>query len=278
MTKLSAIVITKNEEKHIAECLRTIGFADEIIVMDSGSEDETEAIARSFTPHVYSTEWKGYAGTKLAALDRCKGEWVFWIDADERVTDDLKEEIGRAISEPTDCIAFRMPRKAYFLGRWIAHSGWYPGYVVRLFRKDHVSFGDERVHEKLHVHGRVGTFRYPLLHFTDDSIEHYFDKFNVYTTLAALDLKDRGRRFHLIDLFGHSLNTFFRMYIWRRGFLDGVQGFILAVFSACYVFTKYAKLWELNLESNASWQMSGKPPFTTPKSKPGRKKKDPEKE
>ena len=136
MTRLSAIVIAKNEAENIADCLEGLSFVDEIVVVDSGSEDDTVKIARRFTKRVFVTEWKGYAGTKQFALERTTGEWVLWIDADERVTPELAGEIRRVVEEDRPFAGYRMPRKAYFLGRWIKHGGWYPGYVIRLFRRE----------------------------------------------------------------------------------------------------------------------------------------------
>ncbi|MCJ7813700.1 glycosyltransferase family 2 protein [bacterium] len=245
MAVLSAIVITRSEAAHIAECLESLSFVDEIVVVDSYSEDGTKEIAKCFTEHVHVVEWKGYAETKQVALQKATGEWILWLDADERIPQELAEEIKQVIQK-NDCFSgYRMPRKAYFLGRWIRHGGWYPGYVVRLFKKEKGNFGSERVHEKLIIDGSVGTLKAPLLHYTDHSIEEYYNKFNRYTSLAAQDLKDRGRNVSPVGMVFRSIHMFVRMYIFRAGFLDGVEGFLLAVFSANYVFTKYAKLWKL---------------------------------
>ncbi len=245
MAVLSAIVITKNEAGHIAECLDSISFVDEIVVVDSQSEDGTEKIAKRFTRKVYVIEWKGYAEAKQHALQKSTGEWILWLDADERVPPRLAEEIKQVIDKNAVFSGYRMPRKAFFLGKWIRHGGWYPGYVVRLFRKEKGRFGDERVHERLILDGPVGTLKSPLIHYTDQSIEQYFDKFNRYTSLAAQDLRDRGKRVTVLGMLFRSVHMFVRMYIFRAGFLDGVEGFLLAVFSSNYVFTKYAKLWKL---------------------------------
>ncbi len=245
MAVLSAIVITKNEASHIAACLESLSFADEIVVVDSYSEDGTGEIAKRFTEHVYAVEWKGYAETKQVALQKATGEWILWLDADERIPPESAEEIKQVIQKDNCYSGYRMPRKAYFLGRWIRHGGWYPGYVVRLFKKEKGHFGYERVHEKLILDGHVGSLTEPLIHYTDHSIEEYYDKFNRYTSLAAQDLKEEGRSISPIGMVFRSIHMFVRMYIFRAGFLDGVEGFLLAVFSANYVFTKYAKLWKL---------------------------------
>ena len=245
MVELSAIVIAKNEAKNIDECLKSISFVDEIVFVDTGSEDETVTIAKKYTGKVFVTEWKGYAGTKQYALEKATGKWILWLDADERITPRLAFEI-REVIKNTSLAGFRMPRKAFFLGRWIKHGGWYPGYVVRLFLKEKARFGEERVHERLIIDGPIGTLKAPILHYTDNSIHHYFEKFNVYTTLAAKDLSERGKSISIPEILFRSIHMFFKMYLLRAGFLDGMEGFILAVFSSFYVFTKYAKLWELN--------------------------------
>jgi len=245
LVKLSAIVIAKNEAENIAECLKSISFVDEIIFVDTGSEDDTATIAKKYTDKVFVTEWKGYAKTKQYALEKTTGKWVLWVDADERITPMLAFEILEAIKN-TSLAGFRIPRKAFFLGRWIRHGGWYPGYVVRLFLREKARFGEERVHEKLIIDGPIGTLKAPILHYTDNSIRHYFEKFNVYTTLAAQDLSEQGKSISVPGILFRAIHMFFKMYLFQAGFLDGMEGFLLAVFSSFYVFTKYAKLWELN--------------------------------
>ncbi len=243
--KLSAIVITKNESKKIRKCLESLSFADEIVVVDSESEDDTVSIARLFTNKVYVIHWQGYAESKRFALEKAEGEWILWLDADEVVSPELRCRIREAVSGDSGMSGYRMPRRSYFLGRWIRHGGWYPDYVLRLFRKECGAFGDERVHEKVHVDGRIGRLKGDIDHFTYDSLQTYFVKFTQYTTLAARDLKDRGKRFRMRDLLIRPGYTCIKMFLFRAGFLDGVRGVILAGLSSFYVFAKYAKLWEL---------------------------------
>lgn len=246
MTPVSVIVITRNEERNIRECLASARWADEIVVVDSGSTDATTKHAREFTQKVFERAWEGYAESKNFALSRVRNEWVFWLDADERITPELAGEIGMTVSGSPTHAAFSVPRKAFFLGRWIRHCGWYPGRVIRLFRRDRAEFSTDRVHERLIVKGSTGVLRSDLLHFTDPTLEHYFAKFNRYTTLAAEDLAVAGRRPSVVRMITNPVWTFLRMYVVRGGFLDGIPGLILCVLSAGYVFTKYAKLWELN--------------------------------
>ncbi len=244
MTPLSVIVITRNEERNIVACLESVKWADDIVVVDAESKDATTALARQFTQKVFIEPWKSFSDAKTFAVSQSRYDWILWLDADERVTTDLAAEIqSRLASSPTQA-AYSVPRRAYFLGRWIKHSGWYPGRVVRLFKKDRASFSPSAVHEGLNVRGAVGELRHDLLHFTDPNLYHYLAKFNRYTTLASKESFDAGKRFRRIDLFVRPPWIFVKMYIIRCGFLDGLPGLILALLSSAYVFTKYAKLWE----------------------------------
>ncbi len=164
MTRLSVIVITKNEESNIRECLKSVKWADEIVLVDAGSTDRTVPIARKFTRKVYVRPWEGFGRAKNYALNHCSGDWVFWLDADERVTPELAEEVRSVISAGDESFqGYSVPRKAFFLGKWIKHCGWYPGRVVRLFRKPSGSFTTHSVHERLTLRGKEGRLRTDLL-------------------------------------------------------------------------------------------------------------------
>jgi glycosyltransferase involved in cell wall biosynthesis len=241
---ISALVITKNEAENIVECLASLQWVNEIIVVDAESTDRTVALAREFTDKVFIRRWEGFSVAKNFALTQCAGDWVLWIDADERVTPELRDEISTTLQKNSAADGFELPRLANFLGKWIWHGGWYPGYVLRLFRREAGRFNDRAVHEGVEVKGNIARLKNHLLHYTDRNLEHYFEKFNRYTLLAAEELHRRGRRFHLWDLVLRPTWFFFRMYVLKAGFLDGLHGFVLAGFSAMYVFTKYAKLWE----------------------------------
>jgi glycosyltransferase involved in cell wall biosynthesis len=246
MATVSVITITLNEERNIEACLQSVRWADEIIVLDSGSTDRTMELATRFTNRVERVEWKGYGGTRNMGLDRASGDWILWLDADERVTDDLAAEIQEILRVDNPAIAgYAVARRAYFLGRWIKHCGWYPSRVIRLFRRSQGRFTESRVHEELRVDGGVSNSRGDLVHYTDPDLHHYFEKFNRYTTLAAEDMKAAGRHCSLYDLLVRPSFTFVKMYLLRLGVLDGMAGFVLCVCSSAYVFTKYAKLWEL---------------------------------
>lgn len=247
MIKISSIVIAKNEEHNIKRCIESqLNCIDEIfILIDDSTTDSTEAVVNSFPSVRYEkVKWKGYSETKQYGLERVSNNWVFWLDADEELTDALNNEILRFKNSKPSFEAYSMPRKAYFLGKWIKHCGWYPGRVIRLFNKNSSKFSDSEVHEKLDIKGEVGKFISDINHYTDPSIEHYYDKFNRYTTLAAKENSKKKKKVNLSDLLIRPLFIFIKMYFIRLGFLDGRHGFILSIFSANYVFTKYAKIWE----------------------------------
>lgn len=244
---ISAIVIARDEEERIQTCLESLSFADEIVVMvDSRTTDNTVQVARHFTKKVYTLDWPGYGKMREEAVARAKHDWILWLDADERVPPELAGEIQQVLAQKTLYAGYQMPRKAFFLGRWIRYGGWYPGYVTRLYYRDSASFSNSLVHEKITVQGRIGTLSNALHHHTDETIRHYYEKWNLYTSLAAEEIAGDGKTFHIPDLLFRPLFMFLKMYIIRLGFLDGMEGFMLAVFSANYVYTKYAKLWELN--------------------------------
>ena len=246
MGTLSVVTISCNEERNIADCLGSVRWADELIVVDSGSTDRTVALARKFTRKIYSREWKGYGAARNYALSKASGDWVLWLDADERVTPELAEEIRDIVkNDSREFAGYAIARKAYFLGRWIRHCGWYPSRVIRLFLRNRARFSETRVHEQLLIDGPTADSRHDLVHYTDPDLNHYLSKFNRYTTLAAEDMHAGGRSASLFDLLVRPPFLFFKMYILRLGMLDGIEGLILCILSSAYVFSKYAKLWEL---------------------------------
>ncbi len=245
--KLSSVIIAKNEEKNIQQCIESQNACiDEIILLvDETSEDHTFEIASSY-PSVIAKKvnWMGYSQTKQYGVSLASNNWILWIDADEAVSPELCEELKEFKKSVPSFTAYSIPRRAYFLGKWIRHCGWYPGRVVRLFNKNEVGFNDNSVHEQLRVEGITGKLTHNLEHYTDPDIHHYFEKYNSYTSLAAVELFNKGKKFSVLDILIRPLVIFMKMYIVRAGFLDGLHGFILSVFSASYVFTKYCKLWE----------------------------------
>lgn len=246
LAKISVITLTLNEQHNIADCLASVSWADQLIVVDSGSTDNTVSLARQFTQDVLEVEWKGYGGTRNEALQHASSDWVLWLDADERVPPELADEIRMIVAGNDERFAgYDVARRAYFLGKWIKHCGWYPSRVTRLFRRSKGRFTESNVHEQLLLDGERGHLKNDLIHLTDPDLEHYFRKFNRYTTLAAKDLQSAGKRFAITDVLFRPLFMFVKMYVLRLGFLDGLHGFVLSVVSAAYVFVKYAKLWEL---------------------------------
>jgi glycosyltransferase involved in cell wall biosynthesis len=244
MNRLSVVLVTLNEEANIKECLRSVPFADEIVVLDSGSQDRTAELARTFTDKVYVTDFEGYGKLKREAVERANGDWIFSIDADERVSPDLAREIIEAVGAEDGCVGYLMPRRTHFLGQWIMHGGWYPGHVLRLFRKDSGEFTDSLVHEQVRIQGRVGKLRSDLLHYSDPDLRHYLWKLDRFTGLSARELHSAGRKTGASDLVLRPAFTFLKMYLLKRGFLDGIHGLILALLSSVHVLLKYVKLWE----------------------------------
>ncbi|RCK77450.1 MAG: hypothetical protein IGBAC_1759 [Ignavibacteriae bacterium] len=248
--KLSVIIITKNEQENIKDCLESVKWANEIIIVDAYSIDGTVEIAKNYTDKIYVREWQGFANAKNYALQFVTNKWVFSIDADERITKELKDEINQLISlENNEYCGYMVARRSYFLGKWIKHCGWYPNYVTRLFQKEYGRYNNLNVHEQLIVDGKVGMLKNDLIHFTDKNLFHYFNKFNTYTSLAVEDLLNSKQKFSYKNLLINPIFTFFKMYFLKLGFLDGIHGLILCTLSSFYVFTKYAKLWEKSINN-----------------------------
>lgn len=240
--RISVIVITKNEAANIYRCLASISWADEIVVLDSGSSDDTVALARRHTQHVHETDWPGFGPQKNRALGHATGDWVLSLDADEWVSPELGKALRDAAANPGASTAFRMPRLSTFCGREIRHSGWWPDYVVRFFRRGAAEFSPDLVHERLVVSGSTGTLPEPLRHETFVDLEEMLEKMNRYSTLSAQGKHAAGRRGSLALAIARSLWAFVRSYILRLGFLDGREGFMLAVSTAEGTYYRYVKL------------------------------------
>jgi glycosyltransferase involved in cell wall biosynthesis len=247
MAKLSVIIITKNEADNIRACLESVSWADEIIVVDSGSSDDTVNICKERGAQVHITaDWPGFGIQKNRALSHATCEWVLSLDADERVTPGLRSEIESALNDPHGHDVFRVPRLSSFCGRYMRHSGWYPDYVTRLFQRGAARFSDDLVHERLIVNGSVGRLRQPLLHKTFHDLEELLAKINQYSTAGARMLDEKNKTATLKKAVGHAVWAFLRTYIIRAGFLDGREGFMLAVSTAESTYYRYAKLMLLN--------------------------------
>jgi glycosyltransferase involved in cell wall biosynthesis len=242
MPRLSVILIAKNEAANIRACLESVAWANEIVVVDSGSTDETVEIAREFTGKVYlHPDWPGFGPQKNRALGYATGDWVLSIDADERVSPELHAEIDSVLNG-SGAIAYRIPRLSSFCGRFMRHSGWRPDYVLRLFRCGFARFSDDLVHEKLLVDGAVGELHCDLLHYAFDDAEEVLHKIDMYSTAGAQKLYRQGRRATLAGAVARGMWSFVRTYVLRAGFLDGREGFMLAVSNAEGTYYRYVKL------------------------------------
>ena len=244
--KLSAIILTLDEEENIQRCLESLVWMDEIVVVDTGSSDKTKEIVAKYTNKIFDLKWEGFGKSKEYAKNKATGEWVLSIDADEVVSNELKNEIVSKRNSSEEIDGYFIPRKSNFLGKWIKHSGWYPDYVLRLFRRDRSSFTPEQVHERVVINGRVGYLKNEILHYTDPNLNHYLEKLNRYTTLSAEEMYRQGKASSLFDIVFRPIAIFLKMYLFKLGFLDGITGLILACCSSFHVFFKYAKLWHLN--------------------------------
>jgi glycosyltransferase involved in cell wall biosynthesis len=246
-TRLSVTIITLNEEKNIVRTLESVRWADEIVVLDSGSTDRTVEICRQYTDKVFHQDWLGYGGQKNAAIDRASGDWILSLDADEPVEKDLAAEIKEIIASPNALDGYRLPRKTFFLGKWMRHGGWYPDHNLRLFRRGSGRFEERAVHEAVRVEGRIGHTRHAILHHAYPDLASYLSSINRYSSLAVSVMEERGvSRFQAswMNMLFRPVLTFLLKYVLRLGFLDGKHGLVLNLFHAYYVFTKYAKAWE----------------------------------
>ena len=241
---LSVIIITKNEASHVGRCLESVSWADEIIVLDSGSDDETVAICRRYTEKVYETDWPGFGIQKQRALAKASQDWILSIDADEVVTRELRTQIEKALQQE-QFNGYEIPRLSSYCGKQIRHGGWWPDYVLRLFRRQSGRFSESLVHEKIFVEGAVGRLVAPLLHESFVNLEEVLHKVDSYSTLNAKMLHERGVKSSLAKAIIKALWNFFRTYIIKLSILDGSQGLMLALSNAEGTYYKYAKLLEL---------------------------------
>lgn len=246
---VSVIIITKNEAGHIGRCLASVAWADEIIVLDSGSSDATVDICRQYTPHVFSTDWPGFGPQKQRALSRASHDWVLSIDADETVTAALKAEILAAMHRG-DAQGFEIPRLSSYCGRQIRHSGWWPDRVLRLFRRQAGSFSSDVVHERVMVSGPVARLQQPLLHEAFVDPEEVLRKIDAYSTLGAEKMSAAGQRAGLGTALLKGFWTFIKTYLLKAGFLDGPEGLMLAISNAEGSYYKYLKLRSLQRQGS----------------------------
>jgi glycosyltransferase involved in cell wall biosynthesis len=239
--RITATIVTLNEERNIARAIESLRCADEVVVVDSGSGDRTREIAMRLGARVIEERWHGYAAQKNLAAGCAENDWILSIDADESLTPALADEILRLKQEGARFDGYSFPRKAQYLGRWIEHGGWYPDRKVRLYHRAKAEWVGAYVHESVHVKGTRGELQGDLLHFTCSSLSEHLKTLDRYTTLAAQEVAAGGKSVSLLRLTVDPAWTFFRTWILQRGFLDGPPGLAIAWMAALYTFLKYAK-------------------------------------
>jgi len=248
MEKVSAVIIVYNEERNLRDCLETVEWADEIVVVDSHSQDRTAEIARQFTKKIFQKEYRGHIDKKRFAVAKATHDWVFSIDADERVTPELQEEIREVLKQGGGGrVGYDMPRMTRHLERWIMHGEWYPDRVTRLFRRGRMRYEGTEPHDRVILEGKRGHLRGMLLHYNYRDFAHQIQTVQAYSDVAARALYAEGRHAGFRNLCLRPPFKFLKSYILKRGFLDGWPGFIIAATSAFYVLAKYVKLYELQL-------------------------------
>lgn len=241
MLKISATIIAFNEERNIARVIESLRCCDEILVLDSGSNDRTVELASKHGARVIDCSWHGYAAQKNIAAELAAHDWILALDADESLSEALEAEIWQIKKSGPEFDGYTMPRLAQYLGRWILHSGWYPDRKVRLFNRQKAKWVGEFVHESVKVEGSVGHLESNLLHFTCSSLSEHLRSMDGYTTLAAQELVTRGKNLAVTRLLFDPPWTFFQTYVLKLGFMDGVEGLTIAYMAALYNFLKYSK-------------------------------------
>lgn len=241
MQKISITIITHNEEKNIERCLDSLKWADEIVVVDSFSDDRTVEICRRYTDRVYQEKWSNFGRQKNLCAAKASHRWVLNLDADEAVSPECASEIRRELEVGPSCPVYSLPRKNYFGRRWVRHAGWYPDRIARFYDKTRVSFTEPFVHEKLSPADEMGEFHHPLLHYSYAGMEDYIARQNRYSTLVAREKAEQGRVATCADLCLRPLWAFMKSYVFQQGFREGFLGLFLAVATAFYTFLKYAK-------------------------------------
>lgn len=246
MKRLSVLIRTKNEERNIQRAIRSVqGLADEIVVLDSGSEDNTIKLARGMGAKVFFKEWEGYSQQINYGIELCQGEWIFLLDADEELTEELRDSIREAISTQ-EYKAYMVNRRTYYMGRFLSHA-WQPEWRVRLFKKGHVRF-EGALHEKAIFSGKAGKLKGYLNHYSFKSLNHQYKKLVEYARLMAKAMKEEGRSFRLYKLLLNPFWDTFKVYFLKLGFLEGLRGISIAFSTFFYVFLKYLFLWEMELK------------------------------
>ena len=246
--RISASIIVFNEEQNIKDLCETVSFCDEIVIVDSSSTDKTVEIASQYTDKIFQREFTGYKDKHEFADSKTTGDWILWIDADERITPELRRSIENLKNQSESDLpdGFRIARKTWYLGRWIKFSGWYPDYQMRLYRKSASHWDGVSPHETARVKGKVEKLDGEFLHYTKQDLSEHHRVVDRYTTLAAEYKIKHGEEVGAFGIFFNAIAAFIRTYILKQGFRDGIQGLIIAMMTAYSVFLKYAKVWEKN--------------------------------
>ena len=251
--KITALIPTYNEENNIRDCLESVKWADEILIVDSFSKDRTLEIAREYTGRIIQHEYINSATQKNWAIPQARHEWVLIVDSDERVTEELKNEIEKTLSKNSDDMnGYYIPRKNYFLGKEIRHGGWEFKHDLnlRLFKRDFGRYENKEVHADIIINGKKGKIEPSFLHYSYKTIAQYLKKLERYTSWAALDVAKREKKIGWQHFLLRPIGTFIKMFFLKLGFLDGIHGLILALFSSYYVYIKYVKAWEIQVSKN----------------------------
>ncbi|HWU42849.1 MAG TPA: glycosyltransferase family 2 protein [Bdellovibrio sp.] len=246
MTKLpiSLVIIALNEEAHIERCIRSAPFVDDIVVVDSFSTDRTVEIAQNCGARVFQEKWRGFGPQKAFAAEQAKNSWVISLDADEALSSELAAEILERFSDLNPEAGYLFPRKSYHLGRWINHGGWYPDYQLRLFNKNKSQWNSAALHEKVEVKEKQ-LMKSDLLHWVFENLSDQVVTNDRYSTLGAQQLFAAGKKFSYFKLLTKPTSKFFETYFFKKGFMDGLPGFIISMGAAYSIFLRFAKLWEL---------------------------------
>ncbi len=242
---LSIVVITKNESDKLEECLKSACWADDLVVVDDFSVDATTKIARRYTDRVYERQMDVEGRHRNYAYSLAKNEWVFSLDADERITDELREELKALLRKNIPHVAFTVPIKAFIGNRWVRHGGWYPGRKVRLFKKDKFKYEEVKIHPRVFYEGSCGHLKGALLHFSYGNYHEFIESLNNQTTLEAEKWFDERRKIGLAKALRKTCDRFFKAYVLKRGFLDGLTGFMFAMSAGLYQIFSYAKYREM---------------------------------
>ncbi|MGD9188099.1 MAG: glycosyltransferase family 2 protein [Desulfobacteraceae bacterium] len=244
-TKISATVITKNESDNLAECLESLSWVDEIVIVDSGSTDDTVEIAKKYTDKVYVERWRGQGAQKNRAVELARGPWILSIDADERVPSRLAAQIRKAIADNPTCV-FSVRRKNMYQDRWVRHCGWWPDWVVRVFRKDQARFSDHIIHESIQTKLPARKFPQAIVHHSFKSPQDFLNRAAWYAHHKAIEMHRNGRRASVWTAVSHACYSFVHTYVIRLGFLDGAAGMLIAVSNFVGVFYRYMIIRDLN--------------------------------